>query len=106
MAATRYNLAPGLEVVRQADDRFQLRSDFTAIELSGETAAELVEKIFDPLQGQPLTFDEIAARLPDYRPESLRAQIDNFVRAGVLVAVRESAPAGNRTFDAFLDEIG
>jgi ribosomal protein S12 methylthiotransferase accessory factor len=106
LTAHRYRLAPGLEVVRQGDDRFQLRSDFTALNLSGETAAELVEKVFVPLQRQSLTFDEIAERLPGYRPESLGVQIESFVRAGVLVLERETEDAGNPTFDAFLDEIG
>lgn len=105
MPETRYSLAPGLEVVRLSDDRFQLRSDFAALELSGESVAEIVEKVFGSLQ-QPLTLDEIAARLPGYRIESLRAQLESLVREDVLVTGPEAAAGGNCTFAALLDEMG
>jgi len=105
MPETRYSLAPGLEVVRLSDDRFQLRSDFAALELSGETAGEIVEKVFGALQ-QPLTLDEIAARLPGYQIESLRAQLESLVSEGVLVTGPEAVAGGNRTFAALLDEMG
>ncbi len=104
MPDARYSLAPGLEVVRLDDERFQLRSDFVALELSGETAAEMVEKVFGAL-GEGLTIDEIAKRLPGYRLESLRAQLENLVHEGVLVTGRADT-GGNRTFAALLDEIG
>lgn len=105
MPQTRYSRAPGLEVVRLSDDRFQLRSDFVALELSGETAAEIAEKVLGADQ-QPLTLDEIAARLPEYRIESLRTQLESLVREGALVTGPELTPAGNPTFAALLDEMG
>ncbi len=106
MSSTRYSLAPGIEVVRLGDDRFQLRSDFAALELSGKTAAEIAEKVFPALR-QPLTVDEITALLPGYRPDSVCAQLDVLVREGVVVRGQTGARNGNnRTFAALLDEMG
>ena len=92
--------------MRLGDGRYHLRSDFAALELSGETAVEIAEKVFPALR-QPLTIDEITAQLPEYRPQSVRAQLDAFVREGVLVRHQSSsAHRDNRTFAALLDEMG
>ena len=101
----RYRPAPGLEVVRLGEDRFLLRSDFVALELSGETAAGLVQSVLEQMD-HPLTVDEIAERLPSYRPESLEAELGNLVREGVLVTDGGEASDGNAGFAALLDEIG
>lgn len=83
-----------------------MRSDFAALELSGETAAELVEKVLGALD-RPLTLAEISERLPGYRAESLRGQLDSLVREGVLVTgPAPAASGGNPTFTALLDEMG
>lgn len=105
MPDSRYNLAPGLEVVRLSDDRFQLRSDFAALELSGETAAEIVQNLFPALR-RPLTVAEIVALLPGYRPESVRAQLELLVREGVVITEQDISTSDNRTFTALLDEMG
>jgi ribosomal protein S12 methylthiotransferase accessory factor len=94
-----------LEVVRLGGERFLLRSDFVALELSGETAAALVERVLDGAD-HPLTLDEIAERLPGYRPESLKGELENLVREGVLVADGGEVAGDNRAFGALLDEIG
>ena len=101
----RYRPAPGLEVVHLGADRFLLHSDFVRLELSGETAAELVECVLEGGNG-PLTSAEIAERLPGYRPESLEAELGNLVREGVLVADAGDAPGASPQFAALLDEIG
>ena len=101
-----YRPAPGLEIARLGDDdRFLLRSDFVALELSGETAALLVEQVLERMD-RPLTAAEIAERLPGYRRDSLEAELGNLVRQGVLVVDGGEAPAGNAPFAALLDEIG
>src|SRR5688500_18307279 len=101
-----YRPAPGLEIARLGDDdRFLLRSDFVALELSGETATDLVEQVLERMD-RPLTAAEIAERLPGYRPESLEAELGNLVRQGVLVVDGGEAPAGDTGFAALLDEIG
>ena len=67
---------------------------------------ELVEKVLADLD-EPLTIDEIAGRLPGYRAESVRSQVESLVREGVLVAgAGGNPPSGNRTFAALLDEVG
>src|SRR5918992_1081674 len=54
-----YRPAPGLEIARLGDDdRFLLRSDFVALELSGDTAAILVEQVLERMD-RPLTAAEI-----------------------------------------------
>ncbi len=82
-----------------------MRSDFAALELSGETAAELVEKVLGAID-RPLTLAEMAGRLPGYRLQSVLDQLASLVREGVLVAAPDTAPGGNRTFAALLDEVG
>lgn len=100
-----YRLAPGLEIVRLDEERFLLRSDFVACGLSGETAVELVERVLSAL-GDPLTLDEIAARVPGYRRDSLHAQLEQFVGEGVLVrGGGESAPARS-PYAALFEEVG
>jgi bacteriocin biosynthesis cyclodehydratase domain-containing protein len=105
MPDIRYRLTPGLEVLHLDDGRFQLRSDFVALELSGESAVELVEKAFAALK-HPLSFQEISLLLPSYRPASLRTQLEILVREGVLVAAPSHLDSGNHTFCALLDEMG
>ena len=103
-APTHYRLAPGLEVVRVDDDRFQLRSDFAALELTGETAAQIVDRVLLALD-RPLTLDEISGRLPDYRRASLQESLDALVDEGVLVAGAEEGAGDNPTFAALLGEM-
>lgn len=100
----RYQTAPGLEIVRLEAGRYQLRSDFVAVALSGESAEVLVE-LLGTLR-EPLTLSEILARFPGYRPESLRRQIDTFVDEGIVVVVPSDAEHPNPPFAALLDSIG
>lgn len=103
-AERRYRLAPGLEVVRLEAGRFQLRSDFVALALSGESAEMLVE-LLGALR-TPLTIDAILERFPDHRPEDLRQQVEIFVDEGVLIAAADDDDASKRPFAALLDEMG
>jgi ribosomal protein S12 methylthiotransferase accessory factor len=105
MAEAFYRLAPGLEIVSLGSDNFQLRSDFVALKLSGETAVELVKKVLQSLE-RPMDFEAISSRMPDYRPESLRAQLDKLVQEGALVRGPPSLTCNNPTFGMFLDEAG
>lgn len=105
MPETRYRLAPGLEIVPVGECRFTLRSDFAALELSGDTAKEFVEKVLSLLR-QPLSFDEIAERMPGFKAESLRSQIEALVRAGILEVCAGEGPTGNPTFVALLNALG
>ena len=99
----RYRLAPGLEIIRLDVGRYQLRSDFVALALSGESADVLVD-LLDALR-VPLTLGEILARVPDHQPESLHRQIDDFVEAGVVVVARGD-DASNHPFAMLLDALG
>ena len=88
------------------DARFQFRSDFVAMEMSGEAAAEFVELGLAGLT-EPRSFDEIVARLDGYRPESVREQLDALVAEGVLVAGDPADDGGgNSPFHHLLDEMG
>jgi ribosomal protein S12 methylthiotransferase accessory factor len=78
------------------------------MEMSGEAAADFVRDALSSL-AEPQTFDDIAARLPGYRPDSIRQQLDALVEVGVLVeheALDDGAPPRNRPFRDLLDEIG
>jgi ribosomal protein S12 methylthiotransferase accessory factor len=104
----RYNLAPGVEIVGLDGARFQFRSDFVAMEMSGDAAAELVEHVLGDLD-TPRSLDEIVARMPAYRPESVRRQLDSLVDDGVLVVhdpTDDRLRGANRPFRHLLDEIG
>ncbi len=105
MRDAKYCLAPGLEIVRLEGGRVQLRSDFTSVDISGETAAEMADKVLRALS-RPLDLAEIAECLPGYRLESLESQLDALVREGVLVAHRDPPPAAQPPFSAWLDQIG
>ncbi|HEX8086083.1 MAG TPA: TOMM precursor leader peptide-binding protein [Solirubrobacteraceae bacterium] len=74
------------------------------MELSGESAADLVEHVFAP--GAAVGVEEIVARLPGYRPASLVAELERLVGEGVLVEERDDAPRELAPFAALLDEIG
>lgn len=105
MGSLGYRLAPGLEVIRLDDGRYLLRSDFVTFGLSGEAGVELAERVLRDL-GEPLTLDEVAARLPGYRRESLRSQLDELVSQGVLVR-RGAEDAGSESpYAVLFDEIG
>ncbi len=82
---TRYRLAPGLEIVRLEAGRYQLRSDFVALALSGDSVEVLVELLV--ALRQPLSLSDILARLPDHKPESLHQQIETFVDEGVVCSL-------------------
>lgn len=103
-AEPRYRLAAGLEIVRLEASRYQLRSDFVALALSGASAEMLVE-LLGALR-TPLAISDILARFPDYRPQSLRQQIDAFVNEGVLVVAASDDETVNQPFAALLDEMG
>lgn len=103
-ADPHYRLAPGLEIVRLEAGRYQLRSDFVALALSGESAEMLVE-LLGALR-TPLTISDILVRFPDHRPASVRQQLEAFVDEGVVVAASGDEEALNRPFAALLDEMG
>jgi ribosomal protein S12 methylthiotransferase accessory factor len=105
MGSLGYRLAPGLEIVRLDRERFLLRSDFVAFGLSGEAAVELVEHVLGDL-GQPLTLDEVAARLPAYRRESLYSQLEELVGQGVLVRGGGEDLGAVSPYAVLFDEIG
>jgi bacteriocin biosynthesis cyclodehydratase domain-containing protein len=101
-------LAPGMEIVELGDARFQFRTDFVAVEMSGDAAAVFVGHALAGLT-EPRSFDEIAASLPEYRHDSLLEQLDALVENGVLVVSERSDEldgGGNRPFRQLLDEIG
>ena len=105
MSETWYRLTQGLEIVPIGDGRFALRSDFAAVELSGDTAKDFVENVLSQLR-QPLTFDEIAQRMPGYKAESLRSQIDAMVRQRILESSPEEPSVGNASFGELLKQLG
>ena len=107
-APPTFALAPGVEIVELDRARFQFRSDFVAMEMTGEAAADLVDRVLAGLS-TPLSFDEIVVRMPGYRAESIRRQLDALVDEGVLVVGNptDGRPlGGNLPFDHLLNEIG
>lgn len=105
MAETWYRLTPGLEIVNISESQFALRSDFAAIELSGDTAKELIENVLTQLR-QPLTFNEIAQRMPGYKAESLYKQIDSMVCQGILECSTRESPVDTSIFSTLLKQMG
>lgn len=100
----KYSPAPGLEVVRLDDERFLLRSDFVALELSGDAGAELVEHVLR--SPHPLSLDEVARLMPRYRRESLEEELRRLVAERVLVSANRAYPPRQRQFAALLDALG
>lgn len=94
-------LAPGVELVRLDADRYTLRSEFDAFELSGEAVTDFVEFVLTDLQ-QPLAINEIHSRLPLYSPESVIQQIDLLIASGVLIEIGESGGWRGGSLSAFL----
>ncbi len=101
----RYRLAPGVEIVPQGDGSFQLRSDFAALRLSGETAVALAERILPALR-EPKSVSALALLLQEYRPESLQAQLEALVDQGILIRGAAPHAARNAPFHALLDGMG
>ena len=104
----RYRFAPGVDVVALDNQRFQFRSDFVAMQMSGQAAADFVQRGLANLD-QARSLDSIAALMPGYRPESIGLQLDALVDAGVLVVgvgARDEERRDNRPFRHLLDEIG
>jgi bacteriocin biosynthesis cyclodehydratase domain-containing protein len=105
---SQYRLAPGVEIVAIGETRFQFRSDFVALEMSGAAASDFVRDAVASLT-EPQDFEEIASRMSGYRRDSLRQQLESLVDEGVLVVgAREERPSDlpNRPFRHLLDEIG
>lgn len=102
-SSQRLRLAPGIEIVALGDQRFLLRSDFVAMELSGAAAVDLVDRVLRDFE-QSRTADDIVLLLSDYRPAGVRDQIDELVAQGVLTVTADSK--SQEPFQLFLDEIG
>jgi len=105
MGSLDYRLAPGLEIIRLDEERFLLRSDFVAFGLAGEAAVALTEHVLCDL-GDPLTLDEVAARLPAYRRESLHSQLEELVSQGVLVRSGDDDLGAASPYAVLFDQIG
>src|SRR3954447_11011789 len=100
----KFGPAPGLEVVRLDDERFLLRSDFVALELSGETAAALVQYVLQA--PRPLSLDDVAELMPAYHRESLEDELRRLVAEHVLVTTSDAWPERSRQFAALLEVLG
>jgi ribosomal protein S12 methylthiotransferase accessory factor len=98
-------MAPGVELVRIAADRYTLRSEFDAFELAGEAASDFAQNVLVELHNT-LALDEIHARLPGYAPDSVTGHVELLVSRGLVVeiATRDAPPL--LPFGAFLDVMG
>lgn len=79
-----FRLADGIEVVRVSEERFMLRSDYLALEMSGEAAALFAERVLTRLR-QPHRLDDVLRLLPGFSPASVAGELERLVAEGVLV---------------------
>ena len=100
-----YRLAPGVEVVEVDDDRFTLRSEFDAFQLSGAAAAHFARVVLAQLDA-PTALDDIVARLPGYSAGSVAAQLDLLVERGLVSEVDGAQAPPPDSFTAFLSAVG
>src|SRR5690606_40031677 len=90
-----FRLADGIEVVRVSEERFMLRSDYLALEMSGEAAALFAERVLTRLR-QPHRLEDVLRLLPGVSPASVAGELERLVAEGVLV--RDAAEdAGERS---------
>src|SRR5690606_39876824 len=68
-----FRLADGIEVVRVSEERFMLRSDYLALEMSGEAAALFAERVLTRLR-QPHRLEDVLRLLPGFSPASVRSE--------------------------------
>ena len=78
MSTRRFRLAPGTELVTVADGRYTLRSEFDAVEMTGEAAVDFAEKVLCELH-IPRSMEDISALLPEYAPASVTQPIEALV---------------------------
>jgi ribosomal protein S12 methylthiotransferase accessory factor len=101
----RFKLAPGIELVRVSEGRYTLRSEFDAVELSGDAAADLAENVLAGLH-EPVGLDEIRERLPGYSLESITNQLEALAGHGLVVEVSNSIETAPRPMAALLETMG
>src|SRR5579859_3026077 len=78
-----YSPASGMDAVPLADDRVLFRSDTHAIQIRGNVAHLLVDRVLPLLDGRR-SWTAVAAQLPDVAVADLRAHLDTLVGAGIL----------------------
>jgi ribosomal protein S12 methylthiotransferase accessory factor len=98
-------MAPGVELVAVAADRYTLRSEFDAFELSGDAASDFARSVLTAL-AEPLSLDAILARAPSYSATSVGRQLDTLVRHGLVVECDADDDAGAVPFAAYLQAVG
>ena len=105
MPERRFRMAPGIELVLVSEGRYTLRSEFDAVELSGEAATEFAQKVLAELD-EPLGLDAICAKLPRYSPHSVTSQLEALVTQGLVVEQSDDDGSPPLPFAAFLDAVG
>lgn len=105
MGGRHYRIAPGVELVPVDGDRYVLRSDFEAVELSGDAARDFAERVLSELT-EPMSLDAILQRVDQYAPSTVEDQLDALVGMGLLVESSDADPAKPAPFDALLAALG
>lgn len=88
-----------------SEGRYTLRSDFDAVELTGEAATEFAQKVLTELT-EPLGLDAIRAKVPGYSPDSVTRQLEALVGLGLVIELSDVDDARPPPFAAFLTTIG
>lgn len=105
MPERRFRMAPGIELVLVAEGRYTLRSEFDAVELSGEAATEFAQRVLVDLV-EPMGLEAIRARLPGYSTDSVTSQLDALVGHGLVVELPEVDDLWPTPFAAFIETMG
>ncbi|KAB7741885.1 TOMM precursor leader peptide-binding protein [Nostocoides sp. F2B08] len=106
MTAARYfRLSPGVEVVEVGEDRFTLRSEFDAFDLSGSSASTFAREVLTHLH-DPMLVDDIVGRLPGFSHDSVMAQLERLAEVGLLREVQAEDSPSPDAFTAFIAAAG
>ena len=89
----------------QGDGSFQLRSDFAALRLSGETAVAVAERILPALR-EPKSVSALALPAPRVPTREPAGATEVLVDEGILIRGAAPQAARNAPFHALLDGMG
>ncbi len=105
MMDRRFCLAPGVELVALNEGQYTLRSEFDAVQLSGDEAIRFAEQVLRALD-EPRLLKEIESRMPGFSPSSILRQLETLVSNGLLVEVPGEGELLHQPFTALLQSIG